>query len=172
MKFTIKAGKHRAWPIGFSLWRKKRKLTRIACFDHSCAYNITSTVGENDQLDWNKLFGLGYLKGFHKQDSARFAWRFNLEKDRIELGAFCHINGEMVYQELCTVAFRQNYKLTLEVRDNSYVFVVRNGGFPYKMIAETEIPFTHKKQWSYKLGPWFGGNRAAPHKMIFWLGKR
>ena len=60
--YTIKAGKHRAWPFRFGLYWFKKKICFRVSFDQSCKYQLA----DDDQLDINKLFGVGYFPNHHK----------------------------------------------------------------------------------------------------------
>ena len=72
MQLTIKKGRHRPFLPTFGLWKRKRSFERLVTFHRSCAYMLP----DGDQLDVNKLFGVGYFPHHHK-DSARFGWNYN-----------------------------------------------------------------------------------------------
>jgi len=43
-------------------------------------------------MDVNKLFGFGY--GLHHIDSDRFGWRYNIEKNQVEIVEYCYEVGK------------------------------------------------------------------------------
>lgn len=181
----VKKGKHRFTPISFGLFYDKPYLRRTVSFEGSCWYNISSNTSpgalnpsspdydpDDPQLDINKLFGIGYIAGGgHMQDSARFGWRYDVFSGRILLFAFCHINGQMFYKDLCLINFCKKYILSIEIDDKGYDFVVVNYKEPNSIIAEYRVAHNHDKKWAYLLGPYFGGNLPAPHDMELHLDK-
>jgi hypothetical protein len=167
LEFVIKKGKHRAFPPPIGLWCNKTTLRRVISFDDNCKYDL----GNDDQFDTNKLFGIGYLEGFHKEDSARFGWRYDTESGKIILTAFCHVNGVMVYEDLCSVFFFRKYLTMLLIDGCFYRFLVVDAESPFTKYGDVTIRFTHDKMWSYPLGPYFGGNQTAPHDMSLHISK-
>lgn len=160
MKYTIKKGAHRAWPWSLGLWFNKQVLRRAVYFDNSCKYHLE---GE-DMDDTNKLFGIGYFPNHHK-DSARFGWRYNPDTEKIRVSAYCFVNGKRIILDLCEVAVFRWYHFTLTVLDSRYQFEIRDGFNDWHVIGDDIVIKTHNKNWSYRLGLFFGGNKPAPQKM-------
>lgn len=148
---TIKAGKHRAKPITFGLWWDKRIIKHSITFTKSCAYII------DKEDDINKLFGLGYVRGLHHTDSARFAWRYSPTNDKIEILSYCYVRKQRLWNHLCYVDFDKEYLYMIIVRSNEYEFLIDN--------TEHHVPFRHKKKLAYPLGFYFGGQRTASQDM-------
>lgn len=160
--YTIPKGKHRAWPFRFGLFLSKKKIRYRVAFDHSCKYILPG----NDQQDINKLFGIGYFPSHHKE-SARFGWRWNAEKNKIEVFAYCYVNGQRITGRFTDIPLHQSFVFELSVLKEVYVFTV------YKESFETicQVQYKHKRKWSFPLGVYFGGNQTAPHKITIELKK-
>lgn len=129
-----------------------RRIKRTVKFDKSCVYTFLN----EDQLDWNKLFGVSYLTGVHRH-SYRFGWRYNPLTNLIELSAYYYQNGIRQVKELGEVGFDREYELIIEQKKDKVIFVV-NGQI--EAILTGKLPLI-----GWKLGPYFGGNRPAPKQM-------
>jgi len=130
-------------------------------FTPSCEYDL----GNDDQLDINKLFGIGYLPGHH-QNSIRFGWNYSLVKKTVQLFAYQYAGGRREYQHIREV--RIGDVLNLEIRVNKGIRQGRIVTFHELWINGEEVYFTEAVQPSrigYLLRPWFGGNQYAPHDM-------
>jgi len=182
MIFTIPAGKHRARPIRFGLWWRRTHFSWVVRFDESCKYYL----GKVDQLDVNKLVGIGYLsrprvivtryfnrfwfwglKPMHWTDGARFGWRYSAEKDKIEIMAYCYIDGEQIIDHLADAFIGESYMLKIEVVKTGYWLTVKGPGYT----AEKIYRHNHNKRLQYRLGLYFGGNQKAPHQMTVKIEK-
>lgn len=160
--FIVKKGKHHFKPRLFKLFWKKHLLNYIVQFDKSCTYNLMN----NNQFDINKLIGLGYFSfriNPHHTDSVRFGWNYNLEKDKIELFAYCYVNKERIIKSLGFIDFYYNYEITINVESNYYKFFVCKKGENFG--RGLSIPKVHNKKLSFMLGPYFGGDQTSPKKM-------
>lgn len=161
--YTIKAGQHNStlWP---RLWVDESSWDVKGMFTESCIYNLNSF----DQLDWNKLFGVGY--GFnHMQNSARWGWRWNLTTELFELAPFCHVNGKMVMDEPVMVV-EPNQHFTLAITDTgvSWKFWCGKDGFNADSEAG-EVLHDKLPRWGFRLFPYVGGNNPAKHNMTIKL---
>lgn len=152
--YTIRKGKHRAWPWRFGLYLSKNKIRFRVIFDISCKYQIP---GE-DQQDINKLFGIGYFPDHHKE-SARFGWRYNEGINKIELFAYCYVSGQRITEFITSVPFHQSHVLQLNITSNFYHLIVVKDSFE----VSKSIQHKNKRNWSFPLGVFFGGNQPAPH---------
>lgn len=163
MTFLISAGLHRALPLCFGFWWRRNSFTWVVKFTDSCRYDL----GSDDQFDINKLVGIGYLPGHHK-DSARFGWRYDTAKGQIEILTYCYVKGTRKIQPLCFCEIGKGYVLRLKILMNSYYLeVLERGEMP--VIGYAWIDHNHNKQFKYRLGTYFGGNQVAPHKMTIEL---
>lgn len=159
MIFRIPAGRHRALPLRFGVWWKRNSFSWVVKFTDSCRYDL----GNEDQFDTNKLVGIGYLPGHHK-DSARFGWRYWTDRKEIELTAYCYVNGRRVIQHVCFCKIGKEYRLRLQVLATCYYFDVYEAG-EMKSAGIVTIERGHNKHFKYRLGTYFGGNQVAPHEM-------
>lgn len=166
MIYRIKKGKHRAWPLSLGLWYDNTILRRKLSFDFNCRYQLDA----EDQQDSNKLFGIGYLWN-HQKESARFAWWFDMGKNRFILAAYCYVNGKRVITELCSVVANRQYILELIIMPDCYEFRVFDAERPAVRYGAASVDKTHKKKWSFPLGVFFGGNQAAPQTMTLQMKK-
>ncbi len=162
MKYVIRQGSHRALPLSFGIYFGKKSMARKVIFHDDCRYEL----GNENQLDWNKLFGLGYLWSHHT-DSARFSWRYKKEKDCIELGAYAYVNGERIMEYIGDVEIGIEANLSLSIFGDGYNFYFEQQGYSDLVT----IPKTTNKKISYKLGLYFGGNEVAPHDMRVTIDK-
>lgn len=160
--YTIQAGKHRAWPFRFGLYLSKTKIRYRVAFDQSCRYSLPG----NDQQDINKLFGIGYFPSHHKE-SARFGWVYNPDINRIEIHAYCYINGKRISDLITSVPLHQSFVLQLNITADSYIFTVYRESFEVQSV----IRHRNKRQWGFPLGVYFGGNQTAPHKITLEIKK-
>lgn len=158
MIFRILPGKHRSRPFRPWLCWRRTSFSWVVKFDGSCRYNL----GNEDQLDINKLVGIGYL-WHHHEDSARFGWRYDIAKDMIEISAYCYLSGRRIIKSVCYCEIGQLYNIDLYVSKWAYYFNVMEPDAG--TIGETEIVHAHNKRLKYRLGPYFGGNQPAPHEM-------
>lgn len=167
MTFKICKGKHRAKPLywlhWFPLLFNQKVIRRRVMFYFSAKYNLES----EDQADHNKLFGVAF-GGVHK-NSARFGWRWDIDKIRFVLSAYCYVNGERIMFDLCTAVAMHWYDCSLEITDDLYKFHVFNE--KKEVIGIDFIRKGHKKKVGFLLGLFFGGNRAAPSDMTIQIKK-
>ena len=120
-----------------------------------------------DQYDVNKLFGFSF--GMHHNNSVRFGWRPNGDLSKIEIvGYEYHDKLRIPTIPICEVQLNKWYKYQLKYNaKTSYI--------EYTVISDDENfgmqhPIKLKKLFTfgYKLDLYFGGNKTAPHKMIFY----
>lgn len=159
MIFRIPSGKHRARPYRFGFWWRKKSFSWVVRFTESCRYDL----GNDDQFDTNKLIGIGYLPGHHKE-SARFGWRYWTERGEIELSAYCYVNGrrEMKHIGFCEIG--KWYYIELTSLENWYQFFLFKHG-ELKHFGSAAVQHYHHKKFKYRLGTYFGGQARAPHEM-------
>jgi hypothetical protein len=162
MIFRIPAGKHRARPLRLGLWWNKTSITCDVQFTETCRYDL----GNTDQYDINKLIGIGYLPGHHK-DSARFGWRYWADRNQIELWAYCYVNGQREIKQICFCEIGKIYRIQLRLLRGAYFFICLAENFN----ETVDVPFTHSKKLGYRLGTYFGGNQKAPHEIKIQLSK-
>lgn len=129
-------------------------------FTESCKYILDS----GDQYDWNKLFGFSAgLFGIHN-NSARFAWRYNPQTNKIEIAAYCYIDGERYWNIMHAVDVNTALNYKISVLKDSVVFTILDDLIP---VAKYHMHFNInlKDAPKYECGIYFGGNRRAPHRI-------
>lgn len=154
--YTIQKAKHRAWPFRFGLYLTKKSISFRVTFDVSCKYDL----GDEDQLDINKLFGVGYFPSHHKE-SARFGWRYNNDINKVEIFAYCYVNGWRVTEFITAVPLHKSCDFQLRIRNDSYYFKVIKDAFE----SSATVAHSNKRKIGYPLGVFFGGDQTAPHKI-------
>lgn len=157
MIFRIPRGRHRARPFRFGFWWRRNSFAWVVKFDDSCWYELQGP----DQLDTNKLIGIGYLPGHHI-DSARFGWRYDIAKGQVEILAYCYVKGQRIIQSVCFCEVGKEYVLQLKILSNSYYLAAHQRGRA-SSIGSTFVNHYHHKRFKYRLGVFFGGNQVAPH---------
>src|SRR5437870_4570444 len=160
MTFRIPKGWHYALPFFTWLWWNKKVFTWRVTFTDSCRYDL----GDNDQLDTNKLCGIGYFPDFHHVDSARFGWRYNTGTGLIELLAYCYVNKQRIIKPIAACEIGKEYLLKLYAGNNLYSLCVLDP-VTNAYAGYVTVRYTHKKKLQYGLLPFFGGNRRAPHEI-------
>lgn len=152
----IKKGNHYS---GFSLPQitfGDQTIMHRLIFTDSCRYNLNN----EDQLDVNKLFGIGYLPSHH-QKSCRFGWRYNIEKNQMEILAYWYDGGKRYFEPLCWVNIDEAATyLVKSTKDRHYLIAKTSSGTFTKI-----LDFGHSLI-GYKLKPFFGGNQKAPQDIL------
>lgn len=167
MKLTIHKHSHRPawWFLFLRLWYNKKIIRRQFTLSFDCKYDL----GDNDQDDHNKLFGIGYFPSQHT-DSARIGWRYDTNKEKFILSAYCYANGVRSMKVLCEVFANKPYLASITKSALYYNFLVMQKDT--KIIVGSEsVYYGHKKKWCFYLGLYFGGNKTAPHNMTVELKK-
>jgi hypothetical protein len=164
MIFRIPQGKHRAKPFRFWIWWGRTVFKREVTVYDNCRYEFDTA----DQLDINKLFGVGYLPHHHK-NSARFGWRYWPGKDQIELLAYCYVDGQRVVKHIGYCSIGIAYRIELYISKYQYLFILDD--FTGKPVGLAEVPHDNKRRFKYRLGCYFGGNRTAPVDMTIQIKK-
>lgn len=129
-------------------------------FTESCKYNLY----DEDQLDWNKLYGVSFgLFGIHK-NSVRFVWRYDLYFNAMNIGAYWYIDGVRNFKELCSLSLNKQYNFKLTFLDNKVIFTILDEYIAIgKYILEMDANVINKNK--YECGIYFGGNRRAPQRI-------
>lgn len=158
MIYKILKNWHYSIPPRLGVWRNRSRFSWHVKFTDSCRYDLRT----EDQLDINKLVGIGYLPGGHHKNSARFGWQYDIDKGQIELLAYCYYNGIRSIRKLCYCEIGKAYTINLLITSTAYLFnvTIRGDDVP---LGETSVLKTHSHKLQYLLNPYFGGNLVAPH---------
>lgn len=158
--FTIKKGRHYSSPFFFLkrfLPSFKKSFHFTVEFDQACLYQLS---GE-DQLDINKLFGVGCNTIFHHKNSVRIGWRSTNNTD-IELVSYLYVNS--IRQEERILSVVKPYEKTMcQILFIDEQVIITTTDINH---TKTEVLNISKKQsWGFLLWPYFGGNKPAPHTL-------
>ena len=156
MTYYIQSGRHGGFHFPKLTSIRNKELKYRIRFNDTCQYNI----GE-DQSDVNKLFGIGYLP-WHRQNSVRFGWRYVLERGKIEILAYWYKSGQRHYQSMFHIEFGKWYDYSISKNNNSHKLIIYDTDA--STLAEHIVELT-PQLFGYKLFPYFGGNKTAPHTM-------
>jgi hypothetical protein len=137
------------WPF-FNKTTIRKRVT----FTESCAYDL----GNTNQADWNKLFGLSF-GGSHHKNSVRYGWRYDNITKLIELSAYWYVDGVRNHKRFFHAEIGKEYDMVITVTKNKYLFSVKSE----KLFLG--VPKNPTKSWGYELGLYFGGDQTAPHTM-------
>ena len=152
-RFTVRKGKHKFHPrlVEFS----KKKLKFRMRFNPNCLYNL----GDSDQADINKLYGITSL--FIHKNSVRFGWR--AEEGRIRIFAYWYKRGVRGWYDMGTVGTDEFNDYSIEMQGDTCVLRLNDKKFIIPNIVDWCDFFT------FKAFPYFGGNKKAPHSMDIYL---
>lgn len=153
-RFFIKKGNHRSG-IYPNIYFKMLKTKYEVIFSKDCIYKFNDV----DDFDVNKLFGLSF--GFHHTNSIRFGW--NVDGDKIAIYAYCYKSGERIMNKITSLSTDITNSFEIKVYDDFYELTI------YNKISNSTITYITSKpktvKWGYRLFPYFGGNKTAPHNM-------
>jgi hypothetical protein len=160
----IKKGKHysnKRFPV--PLIGRESVHCRVT-FDNTARYNLQGP----DQYDINKLFG--FSEGFnHHKHSARIGWNWNPQLQRIQLSAYCYVNGKRQVAMIGNIHPGQTIEARISALPGRYTFFVFADSFQ-EGVETAEIPRTKKGRiFGFRLNPYFGGNQPAPHDIAIEL---
>lgn len=162
--YKIEKGKHRSgyyfYPYFF-----KNKMIGVSYFDDSCLYHIEG----NDKKDINKL--VGFSVGYHRNNSCRIGWRC-MDNKVIELFIYVYNNGKRIYPSKYIGNIKPFEKIYFSIENVENYWVV-NAKLGNEQTKEYHIEKNiNNFNIGYKLYPYFGGNKKAPHTMnIFMINK-
>jgi hypothetical protein len=141
------------------------EIWRTVLFKSNCEYDL----GNDNQGDTNKLFGIGKLgvvnfKSAHLQDSGRFGWRWDIKKHQMEIMAFSHVNGVMKFESMGFISLEEEVFLKLKIDWNNHCYIYRIIQDDI-LLKEYREKFTTNKYVRTELSLYFGGDETAPHNM-------
>lgn len=170
MLYKLKQGRHYAWPFTFRLWFGKKIYNWKVCFQSDCRYELPG----DDQGDTNKLCGVGFLPGHHK-DSIRCGWWYDPGRKQIAVNVYAYVNGVRIIQHIgyCYMNTTYGVQIIFDRTAKAYTLVIwettPDGKEYIQRVGIANIEAKHKKRFAYSLGVYFGGNRTAPHTMYVGL---
>lgn len=153
--FLIPKGSHYSSPMKVDLFRGE-SLKFKAYFNESAKY----IHDDEDQLDVNKLFGTSDCGNLHKENSARFGWRWN--KNRLEILGFTHVGGVFSFELIGSAELHRSHNFEISLSDDKSSYIFNFNGMKKTMPRGCQDP----QMKGYKLKPYFGGNKSAPHDIL------
>lgn len=130
-------------------------------FNESCIYNY----GEINQWDWNKLVGIKKSLFFPKKNSFMIGWRWNSDKDRLELTPYYHDgegNNHFNDRGVFYVS-REELKdpITIKIDTSGFntSFSLNSRNYSYYSTSPCYI-----EGGGWLINPWWGGTKLPPHK--------
>ncbi len=169
MKLVIHKNKRRPFPY-FGIFlpvliRKDKSfiITKSFKFTESTIY----LFNDEDQYDVNKLFG--FSVGMHHNNSFRFGWRPNTDLSKIEIVGYEYHNKLRIPTiPICEIDLNKWYEFTLKYNHKTNYIEYRVTDGEYTNSTQHPIKLKDNINFGYKLDLYFGGNKTAPHKMIFY----
>lgn len=156
---TIKKGTHA--PIRLPrILISPSEVVYAVTFTDSCRY----TLNNEDQLDINKLFGIGYFPSHHN-NSIRFGWVCDHKVEGISIYAYWYANKVRKWEYMTQVPIGTTHYYSIDISGNTHKLKVHDI-FPNAPGISTESEFSvdvKPSAVSYLLRPYFGGNQKAPH---------
>jgi len=137
-------------------------ITRKIKFTESCIYD-----GSEGGFGKNKLFGFGIGFGLRSHHNTSFRFGYDCVRKKLRLLSYEYINGIRLHELIVDIIPDKWYGLTINYKPERSViiFEIYDGNETHKL--ERVVDFK-KWQLGYGLGMYFGGQRKAPHKMVFY----
>ena len=156
--YLIRKGEHYATSRSVESL-ESNTLEFYARFNETAIYDL----GDNAlQTNKNKLMGFSDCNSSHHDNSARFAWQWY--NGKLEIYAYCYVNGARVEQYIGDVAINTNNKYSIVRSEKHYEFSL-NG----EQIVRIPRGDTCNKGLYYMLWPYFGGSVPAPHDITIFI---
>jgi hypothetical protein len=152
--YFIRKGNHRSGLFP-NLYLKMFKTKYDVIFSQNCIYKLNSV----DDFDVNKLFGISF--GYHHQNSMRFGW--NIDNDKIAIYAYYYKLGNRFMNKIVSIPVEKVHTFELTVYQVYYELKIFDEN--KQLVGWTNIVKPKTVKWGYRLFPYFGGNRCAPHNM-------
>jgi hypothetical protein len=158
---TIREGKHRpAFTLPRIIKSHGNEIRYDVTFNSSCRY----VIGEENQPDINKLFGIGYLP-WHRKNSVRIGWNYNFVSDVINIWAYWYEDGKRHTEFIRTVNINQTYRMVILMPRVAKCHIIKINDHWHT------VPMKQRK-FGYALGLYFGGDMTAPHDIHVGMVKK
>lgn len=150
MEYIIKKGKHYSNWFNFPFFTTKRSIKFQFMIDSSSHY----TLNNEDDYDWNKLFGLSNSWNLH-ESSARLCWR-RLNEEEFQVCLYIYDNG------IRTISREIN--LSYDTFHGARIIISRHNFYLFFRDESIILQKESKKLFPLKLilKPYFGGTSVAP----------
>ena len=163
---TIYKGTHFTIPNNFGFFIQR--VSGSATFTPNTTYDL----GDSDQWDWNKLTGIAFTPLEPDRDSAMVGWRYNLETQMFEIAPFYNVNKVRILPNENPLS--PGYEVVSVPADQSFTYTVDYTGVTISYGDRTVFkPYpeglTPNVWTAARVSGWFGGNRAAPRTVSYYL---
>ncbi len=139
--------------LGYGLVFNPKGISSRVKFNDSAKY----TLGNRDQFDWNKAFG---LNGSQAGTECRWGWRWNIAKNCLELYPYIRQNGTIHFDDnliFSNIPLNEWLNLKIEIKANKYVFTCND------QVKEITVNLLNKYNGTCQYNAlWFGGTSPAP----------
>lgn len=164
MKYIHPKGAHGSEPFTPKIWI--RKVSGIFHFTPEAKYNLNSI----EQGDWNKMCGIGFNPLKPNQNAAMIAWRYNTNKQLFEVSPYFNVNSNIVRFDNQPSKIIQLYPFE-RVEFTIDYWGVNFKSTDLKFWIQTPYPTNLKSNYwtSFRIQPWFGGNKPAPNDIFLHL---
>ncbi len=157
--YTIGAGNHFCDGLHVNTLSKDH-LDFVAVFNETAIYDLHN----KNQNDINKLYGFSDCNSEVGENSARFGWRWLVKENKIEILAYIHKNGKIVFIDdkpihMGYANFGEEGSYSIYVVGDSYNFNY-NGNL---VVVEHQRGCNEQRAIRTILYPYFGGDETAPH---------
>ena len=134
--------------------------------------NTTYDLGDSDQWDWNKLTGIAFTPLEPDRDSAMVGWRYNLLTQNFEIAPFYNVNKVRILPNENPAS--PDYEVISVPADQTFTYIVDYTGVTISYGDRTVFkPYPTglvPNVWTAaRVSGWFGGNRAAPRTVSYYL---
>lgn len=153
MKYICLKNWHWFLPVFPRIYWNKRFFYWSAELNESCRYFMSKDAMKS----WHKLVGVSNHLNPRKE-SIRFVWKWDLELQKFRVAVFIERNREFkktVY-ELAVVEPGERFYMTLYFKQDQVTVNLNDN--------KSTLPFQIKKL-AFRLNPYFGGQKKAPHCM-------
>ena len=157
--FRIKKNRHRATrggPKKLRVGRRSRRVGYRVRFESNVPYRTRDAGNQND---WNKLVGISTSRIHH--NSIRLGWRWNPNRDRVELGFYGYLRGDRTFRKIAEVRTGQWIDVELVLDPNR--LSVRAGSGYHEVVGDLGLNGL-TSTWAL-VTAYFGGDEKAPHDM-------
>lgn len=151
MDYIIKKGNHYSNWFKFPFFRFGRSIKFQFMINSSAHY----TFNNEDDYDWNKLFGLSNSWNVH-QSSARLCWR-RLNEEQYQICLYTYDNGIRVISKEMTLEYNTYYGARIIISTNNFYLLFKDSSIILARRSEKLFPI------KTILKPYFGGTSVAPH---------
>jgi len=162
MDFIIKKGNHYSNWFNLPFFRFGRSIKFQFMIDSSAHYTFnnhyviaTTTLQNEDNYDWNNLFGLSNSWNPH-QSSARLCWR-RLNEEQYQICLYTYDNGIKTISKEMILDYNTFYGARIIVSTNNFYLLFKDSSIILPRKSERLFPI------KTILKPYFGGKSVAPH---------